>query len=297
MKIAIAQIASVVGDLEANLNQHLQIVEHAVTARADLVIFPELSLTGYDVRERAPEFAVNAQSSRLRPIVEASAEIDVHLGFIEQGDDFRIFNSSLYAARGFVRAVHRKTYLPTYGRFDEGRYFAAGDTVRAFDLCADESRLAKSSGVGTLRTGSIICEELWHPSVAWLLGQDGAQLLLVQAAASVPSGSAPGAVPAALQSWEALAVSAAISCGAFVVVANRVGSEADFNYFGCSFVANPTGEVTARAEGAESKVLLVEADFAEVGRARTSMPLLRDERLDLTGRELERISRRRFGVD
>ncbi len=295
--IAIAQIASLTGEIDANLTRHLLVIEEARAAGADLVIFPELSLTGYDVRESAGDLAVSAQSSLLRQLIEVSSAIDVHFGFIERGEDFRIFNSSAYAAGGMLRHVHRKTYLPTYGRFDEGRYFAAGDTVRAFDLWADESRLAKSSGAGKLRAGSMICEELWHPSVSWLLGQDGAQLLLVQTAASQADKVAPGDRPAALQLWEALAVSAAISCGAFVVVANKAGSETDFNYCGGSFVVNPDGQVTVRAGIVEPQILLFEADFEDVVRARTRMPLLRDERLDLTARELDRISRNRYRLE
>ena len=130
---------------------------------SDLVIFPELSLTGYDVQMRAPELAVGAQSPALKPLIEASRRVDLFCGFIELGADFRVFNSCAYFAGGALRHVHRKVYLPTYGLFDEARYFAAGDTVRAFDLWADESKLAKASGLGKLRCGAIICEELWHP--------------------------------------------------------------------------------------------------------------------------------------
>ena len=297
MKIALAQMAVALGSLEQNLARHLEAARLAATQGADLVIFPELSLTGYDVRERAAELALSAQSSALEPLVEASQEIDLLCGFIELGEDYRLFNSCAYFAGGAVRHVHRKVYLPTYGIFEEGRYFAAGDQVRSFDLWADESRLAKASGGGRLRCGVIICEELWHPSVAYLLAQDGAQMLLAQVAAA-DKGERDGEGRAAgLTSWEALAAAAALSSGAFLALANRTGVEGALRFFGSSFVADPRGRVIGRALPYEEELRVCEIDFGEVRRTRVAMPLLRDERLELTARELGRIQRARFGVE
>ncbi len=297
MKIAIAQTDSVPFDIEANVRRHLLVIEEAIDRGADLAVFPELSLTGYDVRERAAELALRPQSAALRPLFEASTSIDVHFSFIELASDFRIFNSCAYAAAGELRHIHRKTYLPTYGRFDEGKYFAAGDSVRAFDLWADESRMAKATGLGRLRAGAIICEDLWHPSVAWLLAQDGAQILIVQAGASQTNVCAPAVPEAALQRWESLAISAALSSGAFLVLANKVGKESDYNYFGSSFVVDPRGQIISRASLWEPELLITEVDFDEVRSVRTDMPLLRDERLDLDARELSRIVKMRFEDD
>ena len=297
MKIAIAQTDSVPFDIEANVRRHLIVIEEAIDRGADLVVFPELSLTGYDVRERAAELALSTQSVSLRPLFEISRSIDVHFSFIELGSDFRIFNACAYAAAGELRHVHRKAYLPTYGRFDEGKYFAAGDSVRAFDLWADESRMAKATGTGSLRAGAIICEDLWHPSVAWLLAQDGAQILIVQAGASQTNVCAPAVPEMSLQRWESMAVSAALSSGAFLVLSNKVGKESDYNYFGSSFVVDPRGQITSRAKLWESELLIAEVDFDEVRRVRAEMPLLRDERLDLDVRELSRIVKTRFESD
>lgn len=297
MKIAIAQTDSVPFDIEANVRRHLIVIEEAIDRGADLVVFPELSLTGYDMRERAAELALSTQSVALRPLLEISRSVDVHFSFIELGSDFRIFNSCAYAAAGELRHVHRKTYLPTYGRFDEGKYFAAGDSIRAFDLWGDASRMAKAAGAGRLRAGAIICEDLWHPSVAWLLAQDGAQILIVQAGASQTSICPPAVPEMDLQRWESLAVSAALSSGAFLVLSNKVGRESDYNYFGSSFVVDPRGQIISRAKLWETELLIAEVDFDEVRRVRAEMPLLRDERLDLDVRELSRIVKTRFDGD
>jgi predicted amidohydrolase len=221
--------------------------------------------------------------------------VDLLCGFIELGEDFRVFNSCAYFAGGALRCVHRKVYLPTYSIFDEARYFAAGETVRAFDLWADESRLAKASGLGKLRCGAIICEELWHPSVAYLLAQDGAQILLAHSAAVDKGLRDDKGRAAGLHVWEVLACSAAVSSGAFLAWANRVGEEGALRFFGSSFITDPGGRVIARTEPYAEEVKVCEIEFSEVRRARVSTPLLRDERLELTTRELERIMRARFG--
>jgi predicted amidohydrolase len=296
MHIALAQIAPALGELERNLERHLEIVEAAAAQDSDLVIFPELSLTGYDVRARAADLALGAQSPALQPLAEASRRADVLCGLIELGEDFRVFNSCAYFAGGALRHLHRKVYLPTYGLFDEGRYFAPGDTVRAFDLWADESKLAKASGLGRLRCGALICEELWHPSVAYLLAQDGAQMLLAHIA-GVDKGERDSAGRAAgLGVWEALARAAAVSAGAFLALANRAGAEGELRFFGSSFIADPRGRIRAQAQPYAEELKVCRIEFDEARQTRLGMPLLRDERLELTARELKRIARARFGM-
>jgi predicted amidohydrolase len=296
MKIALAQIATVNGEIENNLAIHLQLISEAMTRGADLIIFPELSLTGYNVRQRAAELARPVEAPLWRPLIEASQGIDIFCGLIELGDDFRVFNTAAYLAGGALRHRHRKIYLPTYGRFDEARYFAPGDQVRAFDLWADASRAAKAAGRGRLRAGAAICEDLWHPSISWLLAQDGAQLLVAHASASDAEVSREGAEPSGISSWEKLAAASAIGGGAFIALANRVGEEEEFHYFGCSFIVNPRGEVVARARAYEEELLICEIDFDLLRQTRMAMPLLRDENLELTSRELDRIKRERFGL-
>ena len=296
MKIALAQIATVNGEIETNLAIHLRSIADAVARGADLIIFPELSLTGYNVRERAAELARPVESPLWRPLIEASQGIDVFCGLIELGDDFRVFNTGAYLAGGALRHRHRKIYLPTYGRFDEGRYFARGDHVRAFDLWADASRAAKAAGRGRLRAGAAICEEMWHPSIPWLLAQDGAQLIVAHASASDAEARREDGEPSGIGSWERLVGASAIGGGAFIALANRVGEEEEFQYFGRSFIVNPHGEVIARAGADEEQLLVCEIDFDLVRQTRIAMPLLRDENLELTSRELDRIKRERFDL-
>src|SRR6188768_4590785 len=120
MKIALAQTSPALGDIAANLTDHLHLIDQAVSRQADLIVFPELSLTGYDLRERSTDLALTADAPVLEPLVEASRSVDLQLGLLEHGEEGRPFNSAVYFAGGAVRHVHRKTYLPTYGRFSEG---------------------------------------------------------------------------------------------------------------------------------------------------------------------------------
>lgn len=293
MKIALAQTAPSLAEIALNVGVHLRVAREAAEGAADLVVFPELSITGYDVREQAVALALTPDSTELTPVVHASQDIDIHLGFLESSFQSRPYNSSAYFARGAVRHVHQKVYLPTYGRFRERDYFVSGNDIRAFDLMRTESHLALASHSGKVRIGSVICEELWHPSVPMLLAQDGAELLIVQAAGSVSTDASNTECSEAVGRWKALAVSAALANRAYLVLANRAGIENEYRYFGNSLVVGPQGNIIAQARAFEEDLLIVELDFDAVARARAEMPLVTDERSDLTIRELERISRGR----
>ncbi len=149
LRVALAQFSPRLGDLEANLTTHLDCLVRARDAGADLVVFPELSLTGYHLSDQVPEVAVPLDSEPLRRIQHASETIDVVVGFVEDAPGHRFHNAAAYFSAGRPAHVHRKLYLPTYGMFQEGREFAAGETLRAFDTDHGPA-------------GLLICEDLWH---------------------------------------------------------------------------------------------------------------------------------------
>ena len=168
IKLAVAQIDTVLGDLDANLEKHLAQIDDAVQAKADLVVFPELSLTGYALQDLTSAVARPASSEDpiFKPLLEASRNVDVLVGFVELDSRNRFYNSAAYLSQGEILHVHQKVYLPTYGLFDESRFFAWGDSIRAFD-----------TPLG--RLGVLICEDFWHASPPYLLWLDGADILLV----------------------------------------------------------------------------------------------------------------------
>ncbi|MFV2070814.1 MAG: nitrilase-related carbon-nitrogen hydrolase, partial [Pirellulales bacterium] len=134
VRVALAQIAPVLGDLERNLETHLETIARAKAEDANLIIFPELSLTGYFLRDMVPDVAIPADAPELRLLVEAAGAMDLVVGFVEETDKHLFYNSVFYASGGRIVHVHRKVFLPTYGLFDEARYFARGQRVRAFDV-------------------------------------------------------------------------------------------------------------------------------------------------------------------
>lgn len=272
MRLAIAQVAPALGAFGRNMAMHLEQIERARAAGARLVVFPELSLTGYYVKDLANDVAVSAEDRALAPLAEASREIDVLAGFVERTADARLFIASGYWSEGRLRHVHRKVYLPTYGIFDDGRYFAAGDRFETFDSVAG-------------RGGIAICEDLWHLSVPYLYALNGA--LVVFCPSSSPGrGVAEGGDLGTAESCHLMDRFYAQYLTVYVVYANRVGNEDGISFWGGSEVVAPDGSVVARAAQFEPEMLLAELDPALAARERARNPLLRDEKVGIVLREL-----------
>ena len=283
--LALAQIAPVLGDLAQNLALHEVKIAESKAAGADLVMFPELSLTGYQLQDLAPEVAMRRTDQRLQSLAKlTSGGPSAVVSFVESTDDHRLYAAAALLEAGEVRHVARKCYLPTYGLFDERRFLAAGDAIRA-------TRAALGgSAAGNVGIGIGVCEDFWHPTLPAILAQDGAELLI-----NVAAGPARGASVDADQglgsaaSWGTLLRATAALTTSYVAFTNRVGVDESLIFWGGSRVIGPDGVVIAEAPLFEEALLLAEIDLDEVARARSALPLLRDERLELTRREYDRI--------
>jgi predicted amidohydrolase len=275
-RIALAQCAPRLGDVEHNLKLHLQWAEEAAAGGADLCIFPELSLTGYLLKDMVSEIAMSHDDKRWQPLLDASRQVALVVGVVAKDADFRYYNAAAYLSGGAIRHIHRKVYLPTYGMFDEGRYFAEGDRVRAFDC----------DGVGA---GILICEDMWHLSAAYLLAAQGVHLLVC------PSVSPGRGVLSSLHiddlrsvaAWDDLCRTIAEFTTTYVVYCNRIGYEDGVTFHGGSSVHGPDGRQLLAAEQQEG-LQMADIDLREVERQRVATPLLRDEKFELTLRELQR---------
>src|SRR3990172_5948728 len=135
LTLALAQIAPKLGDVDSNLEKHLDFIKQAKAQKADLLVFPELSLTGYVLQDIVPTVAHHPTDDDpiFKPLLQASRDLDLVVGFGDEDTRHRFYIASAYLSGGRVLHVHHKVYLPTYGLFDEGRFFAWGDSVRAFD--------------------------------------------------------------------------------------------------------------------------------------------------------------------
>ena len=292
--LALAQIAPVLGDLAQNLALHESKIAEGRAACADLVIFPELGLTGYQLQDLAPEVAMRRTDPRLQSLAKlTSGGPSAVVSFVESTDDHRLFAAAALLEGGEVRHVARKCYLPTYGIFDERRFLAAGDAIRA-----TRATLGGSVVQGDVGLGIGVCEDFWHPTLPAILAQDGAELLI-----NVAAGPARGASVDADQglgsaaSWGTLLRATAALTTSYVAFTNRVGVDESLIFWGGSRVIGPDGVVIAEAPLFEEALLLAEIDLDEVARARSALPLLRDERLELTRREFDRIIATRAGLE
>jgi predicted amidohydrolase len=284
--VALAQMAPRLGDLDANVARHLELIAAAAADGADLVVFPELSLTGYFLKDLVTETALRLDSPEIQALVEASRGVDAVVGCILESDDHRFHNAALYLSGGAMVHVHRKVYLPTYGLFDEARDLAAGYRFRAF-----EAPLRSAGPHRPWRVGVLICEDLWHPSSAYLLARDGVDVIICPSA-SPGRGVGHGSELGTAQSYDVITRTYAQLLTAYVVYCNRVGYEDGINFWGGSRVVDPEGHLVGEPAGREEGMPLHRLDLAALRRARIANPMLRDERHDIVDAECRRLHRR-----
>jgi predicted amidohydrolase len=278
----VAQIAPTLGDLDKNLALHETTAQDAIAQSANLLVFPELSLTGYFLKDQVPAVALRTDAPALQLFRELSRRVAIVLGIVEETADHRFYNAAVYFEEGEIRHIHRKVYLPTYGMFDEARYLAAGGRIRAFDTALG-------------RMAILICEDLWHPAVAAVAAWDGAEVILCPSASPGRGLGQTGPFRNA-STWERTIRTFGDLLTSYVVYANRVGYEDGACFWGGSEVVAPSGDTAAKARYLTDELLCADLDPGALRRARIANPLLRDERLDLTANETTRILRRR-GAD
>ena len=283
--VALAQIAPRLGALEENLARHHELIGEARDQGAELVVFPELGLTGYLLQDLNVEVAMRRDDDRILGLARAAEGMAVVVSFVEESEDHRLFIAAALLEGGTVRHVHRKVFLPTYGLFDEQRFFGAGASLRA----VTSARL-------DVRLGICICEDFWHLATPQLLALDGAQVL-------INVSSSPGRDVAALNesglgtatSWRTLDRTYAQLTTSFVIFVNRVGVDESITFWGGSEVIGPSGRTIFSAPMHDEGLFLTAIDPAEVRRERIATPLLRDERPEVVMRQLDEIVRDRLG--
>jgi len=279
LSVALAQIDPALGDRGRNLERHRQWVKQAAETGASLLVFPELSLTGYFLKDLVPDSAIQLDSKEMRDLAALSTKLDVVLGAVIESPDHRYFNASLYFSRGELLHVHRKVYLPTYGMFDEQRYFAPGDRFRSF---------ATPFG----RAGMLVCEDIWHLSSAYILSLEGVDMIICPSS-SPGRGITTDERLGTAESYALVCRTYAQFLTTFFLYCNRVGFEDGANFWGGSLVIGPNGDIIAQHQDADEALVLATLDLADVRRERLANPLLRDERLELTINELRRVSHER----
>lgn len=278
--LALAQTDPVLGDLRANVDRHVAVAARARDNGASLVCFPELSLTGYTVRDMHWDLAVDPvrPPSALRPLLDLSRSVSVIVGGIEDSPDGSIYNAAFLVSGGSIRVVHRKVYPPTYGMFEELRYFSSGDSVRAFDI--EQGRI-----------GVLICEDLWHLPLPYLLARDGATVILGLVASPTRLAGSSSLLPADINGENHRAYARLLSV--YLGFCNRVGFEDGVNFWGGSSVISPAGTPVAIGKSFAEDLVLATINPDDVKRSRRFSRHFLDDDETLLLEELTRIRRDR----
>jgi NAD+ synthase (glutamine-hydrolysing) len=266
LRLAVLQTDAVLEDVDGNA---AAIAEAASGLTADLVVTPELSLTGYALGSSAGALARTLTVGG--GIVGAEALVDVPgtvvVGLPERSATGHPYNAAAAVRDGEVRHVHRKRYLPTYGMFEEARHFAPGQAVELHSI--DEA----------WRVGVLICEDLWHPALAYLLAMAGADVIAVLAAAP-GRGVWDGGDGRPFGSWEGWIRLARVTAqvhGTYVALANRGGVEGPVTFAGGSLIVAPDGALLAQADAPPGAVLEATLERSALEAARAAAPHRRDE--------------------
>lgn len=271
LRLALAQINTTVGDLAGNRTKILARVNDARAAGADIVVFPELALTGYPPEDLLlkPDF-VRAAAQSLNEIVSATRGITAVIGCLRAEDD--LYNAAALAHDGQFVGFYKKQFLPNYGVFDENRYFGVGQQKQVFTR-------------GEATFGLSICEDIWYPNGPGE-GQaafGGAQLLINLSASPYHRGK--GAAR------ERMLAARAADNTAFVAYCNLVGGQDELIFDGQSLICGPQGELVARGRQFEEDFLIADLDFRQVFRARLSDPRRR-KRASVGGADFEKTALR-----
>lgn len=269
IRVGLAQIDSRLGELDDNVGHHLEWIERARREGVELLVFPELSLTGYRLLHLTPRVSLQPDRSPLVDRLRAAApEMAVLVGCVEEDERGFLFNTALMLAGGEIVHRHRKLYLPTYGIFQEGRFFGEGRRLELARLFGNPF-------------GVLICEDFWHSDPGEKLARAGAKLLCVMSASPGRIGSEP--MPPSQEAWESLTRASALLNTTWVLYCGRVGWEEGTFYTGGSHIVRPGGELLARAPYLDEHLLVADIDLREVDRLRWRLPILAAERSDIEG--------------
>ncbi|MEM2994618.1 MAG: carbon-nitrogen hydrolase family protein [Candidatus Bathyarchaeia archaeon] len=262
IKIALAQISCKLADKTENIKKMEETVAKARKQGANLVIFPELSLTGYVVRDRIYQIAepIHGPSTQAMEDIAKKSKLYIIFGMPELSEKTKatIYNTAvLVGPEGFI-GKYRKIHLPTHSVFEEKRYFRQGYSTAVFD-----------TKIG--RIGLIICYDIFFPEISRLTRLKGAQLIACISAS-----------PATRRTFfEALTMARAIENAVFLAYVNLAGIENGLQFWGGSRLIGPDGKILAQAKYDEEDLVTCDVNYKDIKAVETFVPTLKDLRPEL----------------
>ena len=301
MKVAVYQTHPVLLDLKTNLEVVIEKIHQGREKGAQLIVFPELALTGYFVGQRYHKMALKMDSREIKRLASATKGTAAVVGFIEESKSMNFYNSALVAVDGEILFAFRKLNLPNYGVFEERKYFSHGKQIPVFRL-------------HDFTIVVLICNDLWHPSLPYLGVCQKADVLVTIFSSSEGS---MGSEFSNIESWGIINTFYSRVFGIYNICANRVGEEEweekrsvlavetsrlisgddtdqlpqeqSFNFWGGSEIVNPFGQQIAKAALHKEDEIFAEISKDLLRRKRILLPYLRDDDPYFTYRELHRI--------
>lgn len=275
LTVAAAQVESALGDVAANLEKHLALIDQARAAGVEVLLFPEMSLTGHSAGPETLALAIRSDDAVVRTMAERAGAMAVTFGLIEEGRAAQFYNSAITVRDGGIVYLHRKVNLATYGQLDDAKHFAAGRFVDSFRISE------------RWQASVLICADLWNPALVHLAALHGATVLLAPISSA---GEAVGAEFDNPRGWEVALQFYGMIYGLPLVMANRIGTEGGLTFWGGSRVIDAWGHVVAAASGPSEQLVIGAVDFDQVRLARYRLPTVRDSNLALMLREAQRLS-------
>lgn len=262
LRVGAAQINTTLADVDANLERHHEVISEARDQGVELLVFPELSLTGYGLGSRVMQVAMPLEDPRLSSLAKACGEMQTVIGFVEEASPGEYYNALAIFQDGEILAVHRKLNLPTYGSLEEGKWFTHGNELTHTPIRPGWSAT------------QLICADLWNPALVH------AALLPRPTVLCAPINSASGIVSEDFsneQNWALNVRFYAMTYGTPVIMANRFGSEGDNHFWGGSRILGPGGEILAEAGDSDQEILITaELSRMAISKARFELPTHRD---------------------
>lgn len=274
MKVRGIQFSPALGDISKNLKFHNQKINQAVKDGIDLIIFPELSLSGYHLKDILVDVALNQKSKELTLIKEKSRKIDIVVGAPMEDLPGIFFNTALCFSGGKLVHMHKKVQLPNFGMFEEEMIFKAGNEFKTFRL-------------GEFTVGMVICREILFPEIAYLYFLQGVDFLI--GISNSPHRGIDRENFISTQLWEKMGYMYSVFYHQNYVFINRTGFEDGIGFTGGSFFARPGQGIVKMGSYLEADILDFNINLEDVRKARIAGNYLRDSKPEVIFKELKRI--------